>query len=68
MFNKGDFVYLNVSLMKGVTHFGVKLAPQYIGPFQILERYGKVAYRLKLPEHLSAVHGVFHISQLKKCL
>ena len=56
--------------MKGVNHFGVKgkLAPRYIGPFQILERYGKVAYCLKLPEHLSAVHDVFHVSQLKKCL
>ena len=56
--------------MKGVTRFGVKgkLAPRYIGPFQILERYGKVAYRLKLPGHLSAVHDVFHVSQLKKCL
>ena len=56
--------------MKGVTHFGVKgkLAPQYIGPYQILERYGKVAYRLRLPEHLAAVHDVFHVSQLKKCL
>ena len=50
--------------MKGVTRFGVKgkLSPHYIGPFQILERYGKVAYRLKLPEHLSAVHDVFHVS------
>ena len=56
--------------MKGVTHFGVKgkLAPRYIGPYQILERYGKVAYRLQLPEHLAAVHDVFHVSQLKKCL
>ena len=56
--------------MKGVTRFGVKgkLAPRYIGPFQILERYGKVAYRLKLLEHLLAVHDVFHVSQLKKCL
>ena len=56
--------------MKGVTHFGVKgkLAPHYIGQFQILERCGKVAYRLKLPKHLSAVHDVFHVSQLKKCL
>ena len=56
--------------MKGVNRFGVKgkLAPRYIGPFQILERYGKVAYRLKLPEHLAAVHDVFHVSQLKKCL
>jgi hypothetical protein len=56
--------------MKGVTHFGAKgkLAPRYIGPFQILERYGKVAYCLKLPKHLSVVHDVFHVSQLKKCL
>ena len=70
VFNKGDFVYLKVSPMKGVNRFGVKgkLAPRYIGPYQILERYGKVAYRLKLPEHLTAVHDVFHVSQLKKCL
>ena len=56
--------------MKGVTRFGVKgkLPPRYIGQFQILERYGKVAYRLKLPEHLTAVHDVFHVSQLKKFL
>ena len=70
MFNKGDYVYLKVSPMKGVNRFAVKgkLAPCYIGPFHILERCGKVAYRLKLPEHLSAVHNVFHVSQLKKCL
>jgi hypothetical protein len=56
--------------MKGVTRFGVKgkLAPQYIGPFPILEQCGPVAYRLQLPETLSAVHNVFHVSQLKKCL
>jgi hypothetical protein len=56
--------------MKGVTHFGVKgkLAPRYIGPFPILERCGPVAYQLQLPETLSAVHNVFHVSQLKKCL
>ena len=56
--------------MKGVNHFGVhgKLAPHYISPFQIIEQCGPVAYRLNLPEQLSAVHNVFHVSQLKKCL
>jgi hypothetical protein len=65
-----DYVYLKVSPMKGVTHFGVrrKLAPQYIGLFPILEQCGPVAYRLQLPETLFAVHNVFHVSQLKKCL
>jgi hypothetical protein len=66
----GDYVYLKVSPMKGVSRFGVKgkLAPQYIGPFPILERYGPVAYRLQLPKTLSTIHNVFHVSQLKKCL
>jgi hypothetical protein len=56
--------------MKGVSRFGVKgkLAPWYIGPFPVLEQCGPVAYRLQLPETLSAVHNVFHVSQLKKFL
>jgi hypothetical protein len=66
----GDYVYLKVSPMKGVSCFEVKgkRAPRYIGPFPILEQCGPVAYRLQLPETLSAVHNVFHVSQLKKCL
>jgi hypothetical protein len=45
-FQVEDYVYLKVSPMKGVSRFGVKgkLAPRYIGPFPILERYGSVAY------------------------
>jgi hypothetical protein len=56
--------------MKGGNRFGVKgkLAPRYIGPFLILERYKPVAYRLQLLETLSTTHNVFHVSQLKKCL
>jgi hypothetical protein len=56
--------------MKGVNRFRVegKLAPRYSGLFPILEQCGPVAYRLQLPETLSAVHNVFHVSQLKKCL
>jgi hypothetical protein len=56
--------------MKGVSRFGVKgkLAPRYIGPFPILERCGPVAFQLQLPETLSAVHNLFHVSKMKKCL
>ncbi|GJV21620.1 hypothetical protein Tco_1370640, partial [Tanacetum coccineum] len=47
---------------------GGKLAPRYVGPFEIIERVGPVAYRLKLPQELSCVHDTFHVSNLKKCL
>ena len=62
-------MYLRVSPLRGVKRFGIKgkLAPRFIGPFKILSRKGEVAYELKLPEILSAVHNVFHVSQLKKC-
>ena len=70
VFKIGDYVYLKVSPMRSVKRFNMKgkLAPRYIGPFKILERRGEVAYQLKLPESLSGVHDVFHVSQLKKCL
>jgi hypothetical protein len=69
-FEVGDYVYLKVSPIRGVRRFGVKgkLAPRYIRPYQIQARCGEVAYQLSLPGSLSAVHDVFHISQLKKCL
>ena len=69
-FQVGDHAYLRVSPMRGVQRFGVKgkLAPRYVGPFPIVEQCGPVAYRLELPAHLSAVHNIFHVSQLRKCL
>jgi hypothetical protein len=69
-FKVGDYVYLKVSPMRNVRRFNMKgkLASRYVGPFKILERHGEVAYQLELPESLSGVHDVFHVSQLKKCL
>ncbi|GKB01973.1 putative reverse transcriptase domain-containing protein [Tanacetum coccineum] len=59
-----------VSPWKGMIHFGKKgkLAPRYVGPFEILERISPVAYRLRFLEELSSVHDIFHVSKLKKCL
>jgi hypothetical protein len=53
-----------------VKWFGVKgkFAPRYIRLFPILEKCGTVAYKLDLPPSLVGVHGIFHVSQLKKCL
>lgn len=56
--------------MRGLQRFKVKgkLAPQFIGPFCVIARRGTVAYQLDLPEELSDVHDVFHVSQLRKCV
>jgi hypothetical protein len=69
-FAVGDHVYLKVSPTKGVQRFGIKgkLAPRYIGPYEIKETCGPVAYQLKLPPSMSAIHDVFHVSQLRKCV
>jgi hypothetical protein len=69
-FEVGDFVYLRVSPTQGVQQFGMKgkLAPRYVGPFEILEACGPVAYCLQLTPQLAAIHNIFHISQLKKCI
>jgi hypothetical protein len=55
---------------QGMRRFKVKgqLSPRFIGTLKILKRVGQVAYQLELPNRLSDVHDVFHISQLKKCL
>ncbi|GJY54061.1 putative reverse transcriptase domain-containing protein [Tanacetum coccineum] len=69
-FSVGDYVLLKVSPWKGVVRYGKKgkLAPRFVGPFQIIEKVGPVAYRLDLPEELIGVHDTFHVSNLKKCL
>ncbi|GJV96771.1 putative reverse transcriptase domain-containing protein [Tanacetum coccineum] len=69
-FKMGDRVLLKESPWKGVIHFGNKgkLAPRYVRQFEILERIGLVAYRLRLPEELSSVHDTFYVLNLKKCL
>ncbi|GJX61179.1 reverse transcriptase domain-containing protein [Tanacetum coccineum] len=69
-FQVDDHVMLKVSPWKGVVRFGKKgkLAPRFVGPFEILERIGPMAYRLRLPEELSSVHDTFHVSNIKKCL
>jgi hypothetical protein len=68
-FEVGNYVYLKVYPTKGVQRFGVKgkLAPRYIGPYEVTEKFGTVAYHIRLPDRLSAVHDVFHVSQLQKC-
>jgi hypothetical protein len=57
-------------LLPRCSRFGVKgkLAPRYIGPFEILEICGPVAYRLQLPPQLAAIHDILHVSQLRKCV
>ena len=67
-FEVGDHVFLKISPMKGVTRFGKKgkLAPRYIGPFEILEKINLAAYRLALPPGLNQVQNVFHVSMLRK--
>jgi hypothetical protein len=68
VFQKGDYVYLKVSPIRGLRRFKVKgkLSPRFIGPFKILKRAGEVAYRLELSVQLADVHDVFHIFRLKK--
>ena len=66
-FSVGDWVYLRLQPYKQLsinTRASMKLSPRFYGPYQITERIGAVAYRLKLPED-AKIHPVFHISCLK---
>ena len=67
MFNIGGWVYLKVSAQKEKDRFGKvgKLAVRFIGPYQIIQRIGEVAYHLNLPEEMQ-IHPVFHVSMLRK--
>ncbi|WVZ49058.1 hypothetical protein U9M48_000439 [Paspalum notatum var. saurae] len=65
-----DHVLLKVSPTKGVVRFGNKgkLSPRYIGPFTIVARIRKLAYRLELPDSMKGVNNVYHVSMLQKYL
>ena len=67
-FEVRDKVFLKVTPLKGKIKVGKgkKLQSRYIGPFNILQLVGKVAYRLELPISLSQIHDIFHVSLLKK--
>ena len=67
-FEVGDHVFLKVRPKREIVRFGKRenLSPRYIGPFEVLESVGIVAYRLVLPLSLSSVHDVFHVSMLRK--
>ncbi|XP_075500083.1 uncharacterized protein LOC142538662 [Primulina tabacum] len=67
-FQVGGQVFLKVSPFRGTMRFGKKekLAPRYIGPYTIVERIGLLAYRLNLPQSLSAIHDVFRVYMLRK--
>src|SRR3954468_24026683 len=69
-YNLDEKVYLRVTPLKGTQRFGIngKLAPCYICPFRIIAKRGELAYQLELTPHLTRVHDVFHVSQLRRCL
>jgi hypothetical protein len=69
-FEEGDHAYLKMSPLRGMRRFKVKgkLSPRVIGPFRVFRRVGEMAYQIELPDNISDVYDVFHVSQLKKCL
>ncbi|GKF64495.1 hypothetical protein Tco_0187943, partial [Tanacetum coccineum] len=69
-FSVGNYVLLKVLPWKVMVRFGKKgkLAPRFVGPFEIIEKVGPMAYQLDLLEELNGVHDTFYVSNLKKCL
>ena len=68
-FQVGEHVLLKVGCEQFIPPKGVtsSLMRKYDSPFEILEKVGKVAYRLRVPEHLQSYHLVFHVSQMRRC-
>ena len=64
----GEKVLLKVSPWKKVMRFGKKgkLSPRFIGPYEVIEKVGPVAYKLALPQDLEKIHNVFHVSMLQR--
>ena len=64
----GEKVFLKVSSWNKVMRFGEKgkLSPRFIGPYEVIEKVGPVAYRLALPPDLEEIHNVFHVSMLRR--
>ena len=64
----GEKVFLKVSLWKKVMRFGKKgkLIPRFIGPYEVMEKVGPVAYRLTLPSEVEKIHNVLHVSMLRR--
>jgi len=67
-FEAGDHVFLRVTPTAGIGRAlkSRKLTPRFISPYQITRRIGPVAYEIALPPHLTNLHNVFHVSQLRK--
>ena len=65
--NIGDQVFVLVKFI-GSMCLSKKLSEKYLGPFKITDRPGSYFYRIKLPDHLQAIHPVFHVSQLELTL
>ena len=67
-FQKGDWVLSKISPIKGVIRFEKrgKLNPRYVGPFEILDKIGPVAYLHTLALKFANVQDVFHVSILRK--
>ena len=64
----GNKIFLKVSPWRKILWFGKKgkLSPRFIGPYEVSERIGPMAYLLALPSELAKLHNVFHVSMLRR--